>query len=79
MSTLKKKDVEELLERYDTHPHDALLTCLRKLLGNPLLTWHDAIKQLPDRWNQHALISGNIDALDELVKYLVENRTLQQL
>lgn len=76
MPSLNKKDVERLLEHYDDNPRDALLTCLRIVQSNQMLTWQEAIEQLDESWNKEALLNLNIQACDGLAQHLVEMRSL---
>lgn len=79
MSRLKKKEIETLLQHYDRDPKRALLTCLQIVFQNSELTWNEAIQNLDERWNRDALSRGDTTACDDLAKYLVEFRALDQI
>lgn len=78
MSALTKKQVEQLLERYDDDRQQALLTCLRIVLDDHMLTWHQAVQQLPDAWNKDRLADLDVYTCDLLAQHLVEKRTLEK-
>jgi hypothetical protein len=72
---LTKRDVEDLLATYDTHPERALSFALRKCFGMPYATWSTLIElatKQPEEISR--LLSLNTDALDNLVKTLNETR-----
>ena len=74
-SLLTKRDVEEMLATYDTHPVIALRNALRKCFGMPYATWATLVElatRQPDEIRQ--LLSLNTDALDNLAKTLNETR-----
>lgn len=79
MARLNKKDVEELLARYDTDHHEALLKCLHIVLDDTSLTWEESILHLHSTWDKEALLRRDTVACDALVKYLVETRSLEKI
>ncbi|MEY3806771.1 MAG: hypothetical protein RIR69_1583 [Actinomycetota bacterium] len=79
MRALKKSDIETLLQHYDNNPAEALLTCLRILLEDSQVTWSQAIQRLDDNWNREGLLRVDIAACDQLVKHLVEFRSLEKI
>ena len=77
MRKLSKRDVEVLLGEYDINPVEALHTALRVLIPSCPEDWHAAISLLSvGEETKNDLCAGNIEALDSLVKQLVETRGL---
>jgi hypothetical protein len=74
-SPLTKRDVEILLETYDSNPHEALGNALRKCLGMPYATWETLIEHaIPQLQECQLILSHDINALDSLAKLLNETR-----
>ena len=77
MRKLSKRDVEALLAEYDKDPVSSLLSALQLLLPERPSNWEEAISALSiDDAKKQELRSHSIDALDSLVKQLVETRSL---
>jgi hypothetical protein len=77
MSRLTKSDVETLLEAYDRDPVAALTVSLAKVLGLPGADWAALLAAGPiSGGRRELLLSGDTDALDELLRELNELRTL---
>lgn len=79
MARLKKRDIEVLLDEYDTDRTSALLNSLHIIFDDAQLTWQQAVTRLPTRWNNEALLHGDVTECDLLVKHLVEYRSLDQI
>jgi len=78
MGRLRKSDVEALLDDYDADPVGALADALRHVLDRPDATWQELLTAAPiDTARRTALLAGDTEALDELVRELNEQRTLQ--
>jgi hypothetical protein len=74
-SLLTKRDVEEMLAKYDTQPEVALRNALRKCFGMPHATWATLIELAAKQTDDISqLLALNTDALDNLVKTLNETR-----
>lgn len=74
-SLLTKRDVEEMLATYDTHPVIALRNALRKCFGMPHATWATLIELVAKQPGEISqLLSLNTDTLDSLAKTLNETR-----
>ena len=77
MSRLRKRDVEALLDTYDTDPIGALTTALRQVFAEPSASFESLVNRAPfDDARRAALVAGDVDALDELLAELNEARTL---
>lgn len=77
MRKLSKRDVEALLAEYDKDPVSSLLAALQLLLPESPSNWEEAINALSiDDATKRHLLDHSIDALDSLVKQLVETRSL---
>jgi len=77
MRKLSKRDIEALLGQYDNDPVDALHTALRILIPMCPDDWNTTVALLSVSEEQKtALCAGKIEALDSLVKQLVETRGL---
>ena len=76
---LSKRDIEELLDAYDADPVDAVTVALRKIVESADPTWGCLVASVPESVAaQSGLRNHDIDALDAVVKHLVENRCLQK-
>ena len=72
---LTTRDVETLLETYDSNPQEALSTALRKCLGMPFANWETLAECVALRIEDiEPLLQLNTDALDSLAKRLNETR-----
>jgi hypothetical protein len=70
-------DVERLLDGYDTDPIGALTVALRLVLDQPAASWHALVSAAPvDVDRRRALLVGDQDSLDALLRELNELRTL---
>lgn len=77
MRKLSKRDVEALLAGYDKNPVSSLLSALQLLLPEHPSNWEEAVNALStDDVTKQQLRDHSIDALDSLVKQLVETRSL---
>ena len=77
MRKLSKRDVEALLGEYDNNPVASLHTALRVLIPICPDNWSATVALLSVSEEQkNDLRAGKIEALDALVKQLVENRGL---
>jgi hypothetical protein len=74
---LKKAEVESMLDSYDQDPVTALTTALSLTLEVDEATW-DELAQLAGvtESQREALLAHETAALDELLKLLVEKRSL---
>ena len=74
---LKKSEVEAMLDAYDSGPVEALTTALTLTLETQGATWARLIEMAQFDVSRTAdLMQMNTPALDELLKHLVENRSL---
>jgi hypothetical protein len=74
---LTKKEVETLMLTYDADPVGSLCNTISALLGVPATTWTQLLALLPPAFAESKeLMNQDVTALDELVKQLVEQRTL---
>jgi len=77
MKTLTKKEVETLLNSYDADPVDSLRIAVSSLLGVDCPTWDSMTALMPTKYTTSgALGRQETTAMDELVKQLVEHRSL---
>ncbi len=77
MKTLTKKEIEILLETYDEDPAESLRIAVSSLLGVDFPTWDSMIALMPTRYtSSESLARQETSSMDELVKQLVEHRTL---
>lgn len=77
MRRLRKSEVEELLDSYDAHPLDSLSTAIGQIMGTTFVSWQMAVASLPyDEKKKNELTKNLTQALDQLLKHLVEERTL---
>ena len=77
MKTLTKKEVETLLDTYDTDPAGSLRTAVSSLLGVDCQTWASMTVLVPTHYTASgALERQEMKAMDDLVKQLVEHRAL---
>jgi hypothetical protein len=74
--TLSKRDVETLMNSYDSNPRDALEEALRVVTGRHRSSFETLVQllQLP-----RDLIEGNVAALDSLARELNEDRQLPRV
>lgn len=79
MAHLKKRDVEALLNAYDANPIDALLSSLRVVCEDTDMSWQEAMERVPSSWNIEGLLHGDIAVCDQLLKHLIEHRSLDQI
>lgn len=77
MRKLKKVEVEAMLDSYDEDPVTALTTALSLILEADQPSWVHLV-QLAGKTEvqRNALVAHETVALDELLKQLVENRSL---
>ncbi|MEY4339395.1 MAG: hypothetical protein RLZ14_1245 [Actinomycetota bacterium] len=77
MSTLRKRDVEEMMARYDHDPVGALSAALRVVLQQPHADWSELLSAagFTDR-RRRSLDALEPQALDELLAELNELRGL---
>lgn len=77
MSTLRKRDVEEMMARYDHDPLGALSAALRVVLATPTANWTEllAAAGFTER-RRRTLEALEPQALDELLTELNELRGL---
>jgi len=74
---LKKRDVEALLDTYDSDPVGALTTALQVVLERPDATWPELIARASlSQSRSAALLVGEQGALDSLAAELNELRHL---
>lgn len=77
MRTLTKKEVETLLDSYDTDPAGSLRTAISSLLEVECPTWESMTSLLPSAYTATGhLARRETTAMDDLVKQLVEHRAL---
>jgi hypothetical protein len=77
VSRLRKRDVEVLLETYDTDPIGALTHALRHVLDDPSGSFPSLVGAAPiDDRRRALLLAHQVEALDELLAELNEVRTL---
>ena len=77
MRTLTKKEIENLLDTYDHDPTGSLRKAIGSLLDVDCPTWESMTKLLPARYTATgSLARRETTAMDDLVKQLVEHRTL---
>lgn len=77
MHTLTKKEVETLLGMYDQDPVNSLRLAVSSTLGIQCPTWEVMVAQLPQRYTASGLLAQQeTSAMDDLVKQLVEHRSL---
>lgn len=77
MRTLTKKEIENLLDTYDHDPTGSLCKAIGSLLDVDCPTWESMTKLLPARFTATgSLARRETTAMDDLVKQLVEHRTL---
>ena len=77
MRTLTKKEVENLLDSYDSDPIDSLRTAVSSLLGVDCVSWEAMTALLPAKYvSSGSLLRQETTAMDDLVKQLVEHRAL---
>jgi hypothetical protein len=75
VTRLRKRDVEVMLDAYDTDPIGALTAALRLVFDAPAEAWVELIARFPDS-RRHGLLARNQTALDELFTDLNELREL---
>jgi len=74
---LTKKEVETLTLTYDADPVGSLCNAISALLDVPATPWIQLLALLPPAFAESKeLMNQDVTALDELVKQLVEQRTL---
>ena len=74
---LNKSDVEKLMDSYDTDPISALARAMRIVLGRHHSSFATLVRLVPElNSDATALIGGDTEALDRLVRQLNEERTL---
>lgn len=77
MSSLRKRDVEALWQRYDTDPVGALSEALRRVLDTDEDDWTTLVKSAGFTYARRILLQArNQTALDELARELNELRRL---
>jgi hypothetical protein len=77
MRTLTKKEVETLLGTYDADPAGSLRIAVSSLLGVECPTWDSMTALMPTQYTASgSLAQQHTEALDNLVKQLVEHRAL---
>jgi hypothetical protein len=77
VNRLRKRDVEALLETYDTDPIGALTGALRLVLGDTSGSFVSLLASAPiDAERRALLLAHDVDALDALLAELNETRTL---
>jgi hypothetical protein len=72
---MSKREVESLLDTYDTSPHHALTTAMRIALGRPHATLETLLLCAPleSAW-RNGVMAGDVAALDRLAATLNESR-----
>ena len=77
MHTLTKKEIETLLDSYDQDPVNSLLLAVSSALGHECPTWESMLLLLPKQYTTSgSLARRDTTSMDDLVKQLVEHRTL---
>lgn len=77
MARLTKRDVERLLNRYDSDPIGALTEALQRVLEAPESTFDELVVSPPfDATRRAALLARDTTALDDLAAELNESRSL---
>ena len=75
--TLTKKEIETLLDMYDQDPVNSLRTAVGSALGIECPTWDSMMALLPLQYTESgSLAQQETSAMDDLVKQLVEHRSL---
>lgn len=76
---LTKRQVERLLETYDSDPVASLTEALAPLVSGPSGSWEQILEALPvPPEMRQGLREREISVMDALVKHLVEYRALEQ-
>ncbi len=77
MQTLTKKEIENLLDSYDSDPTGSLRTAVSSLLGVDCVSWDEMTSLMPAKYvSSGSLQRQETIAMDDLVKQLVEHRAL---
>ena len=77
MRKLTKREVETLLDTYDDDPMGALSVAISLTQEEMLDSWSEVVQKAElDENRAHRLREGHTEACDELLKRLVENRSL---
>ena len=77
MRRLKKFEIEELLATYDADPIASLTIAVGLIFNVDFDSWEQAVAALPfSNQRKQDLMMGTTQALDQLLKQLVEERTL---
>lgn len=77
-TSLSKRDVERMLDEYDSDPLAALLTAMRIVIGRPFATWQTAALECGASANkQQQLLNFDLGAFDDLARELNETRTIK--
>lgn len=77
MTSLRKRDVEAMWDRYDTDPVGALTDALKRLLGTDETDWAALVKMAGFTCSRRVRLQAHDRrALDELARELNELRAL---
>ena len=77
MRKLTKKEVENLLDSYDSDPTGSLRTAISSLLGVDCVSWEAMTSLMPAKYaSSGSLRRQETTAMDDLVKQLIEHRAL---
>jgi hypothetical protein len=75
--TLTKQQVESLLNTYDRDPAGSLQLAISSLLDTECSTWESMTTLMPQKYTASgSLARQETSAMDDLVKQLVEHRSL---